>query len=88
MNSEPNSAVPNDAPIWRKKFTPAVALPMSRWATEFCVVRTSADMMQPMPRPSTVMDRLDCPREVVASISDSRYTPAMASPAPMTGKGL
>ena len=53
----PNSAVPNEPPIWRKNATELVATPMSERSTEFCTTTISTCIVRPRPSPITNIER-------------------------------
>ena len=53
MKSEPTTADPRVAPIWRKKLLAAVAVPTSRSGKAFCTTSTRICMDRPRPTPRT-----------------------------------
>ena len=85
LNSAPNTATPIDPPTDRKKFTLAVATPMSRAGTADCTASTMTCMTIPSPAPKTTMKAETCSCELLASMVDSRNIPIAATPVPMIG---
>ena len=51
----PNTAVPNDPPIIRKKVTPEVAVPSSSYGTAFWTATVRTCRIRPSPSPNTTM---------------------------------
>jgi len=82
----PNTAAPKELPMVRKKVTPEVATPRSRYSTVFWTMIVSTCMDRPIPTPSTsiapdVSSVVEC-----WSRRDSPHIPTAITTEPTIGK--
>ena len=81
----PNSEMPNEPPIERKKVAAPLAAPRSFCSTLFCAISIEVCIRKPMPTPSTTMYSEDISLLVSTSSMDSSAMPAVITTPPMIG---